>query len=60
MVKKYIDENLKHTLIKHLTKKRIHTSRQLLPTIVNTSSDFVSDNIDNFRELLPNYTTHFF
>ena len=35
-----MDENLKHTVINHLTKS--------------------VDNIDNFRELLLNYTTHFF
>ena len=34
---KYIHENLKHTVIKHLAKKlkSIHTFRQLLPTILN-------------------------
>ena len=37
MVKKYMHENLKHTVIKHtvIKIKRIHTFRQLLPTIAN-------------------------
>ena len=28
--------------------------------MVNTFSDFISNNIDNFRDLLPNGTIHFF
>ena len=38
MKKKYMDENLRHTVIKHLAKKNIkiiHTFTQLLPTIAN-------------------------
>ena len=53
-------ENLKYKVIKHLTvEKSIHSFRQLLLLIVNTFSDFISNNIDNFRELITNYTTHF-
>ena len=38
MVKKYMHENLKHTVIKNIWPKKqksIHTFRQLLPTIAN-------------------------
>ena len=59
MVTKYMHENLKHTVIKHLTRS-IHTFRHLLSTIVKTFSDFISNNIDNFQEFIPNDTTHFF
>ena len=45
-------ENLMHTVIKRFTKKykSINTFRHLLPTVVNTFSGFISNNID---------TTHF-
>ena len=61
MVKEYMHENLKHTVKKHLAKKKnsIRTFRQLLPTIENIFSDFISNNSDTFIELLPNNTTHF-
>ena len=35
MVKKYMHENVKHIVTKHLPKKSIHSFRQLLPTIAN-------------------------
>ena len=40
--------------------KKVFTFRQLLSTIVNTFSDFISNNIDNFSESQPNDTAHFF
>ena len=64
VVKKYMHENLKHT-VKNIwrfgqkNKKNIHIFRQLLPTIANTFSHFMSNNTDTFIELLPNNTTHF-
>ena len=33
---------------------------QSLPTIANTFTDFISNNIDHFREVMPNDTTLFF
>ena len=55
-------KTLKHTVIKHLTKKikKFYTFRRLLSTIINLFSDFESNNIDNFSELILNDTTHFF
>ena len=47
-------ENLKHT-IKNIwpkTKKVFTFLNNYLPTIVNTFSDFISNNIDIFIELL--------
>ena len=60
MVKKYMHENLGHTVRKHLAKKlkSIRTFRRLLPTTANTFSDFISNNTGTFIELLPN-TAHF-
>ena len=55
-------KTLNHTVIKHLTKKikKFYTFRRLLSTIINLFSDFESNNIDNFSELILNDTTHFF
>ena len=60
MVKKYMHENLEHTVRNHLAKKlkSIRTFRRLLPTTANTFSDFISNNAGTFIELLPN-TAHF-
>ena len=64
MVKKYMHENLKHTVIKHLTKKIKKYSHfqtiTLNNAIANIFSDFISNNTDNFRALLPNHTKHIF
>ena len=38
--------------------KKVFTFRQLLSTIINTFSDFISNKIDNFSESLPNDTAH--
>ena len=61
MVKKYMHENLKHTVIKYLVKKiKKYSHFQTIAT--NNSkyvSDFISNNTDSFMELLPNNTTHF-
>ena len=62
MVKKYMHENLKHIVKKHLANKynkSIPTFRQLLPTIAITCSHFISNNSDTFIELFPNNTTNF-
>ena len=40
--------------------QKIKKLRQLLPTIANTFKDFISNNIDHFREVIPNDTTPFF
>ena len=37
----------------------VHTFIQLLQTTGNNFSDFISNNINTFMELLPNNTTHF-
>ena len=50
MVKKYMHENPKHTVKNRSAKKSksIYTFRQLLPTIANTLSDFISKNTPLF------------
>ena len=40
--------------------KKVFTFRRLLSTAVNTFPDFISNNIDNFSESLPNDITYFF
>ena len=40
--------------------KKVFTLSDSYYQIVNSFSGFISSNIDNFRELLPNDTTHFF
>ena len=40
--------------------KKVFPFRQLLSTVVNAFSDFISNNIDNFSESLPNDTVHTF
>ena len=61
MVKTYMHENLKHTVIKHLAKK-IKTYSHFQTITTNNSkhvSDFISNSTDSFMGLLPNNTTHF-
>ena len=42
-------KNQMHKVKKHLVEKEIiHIFRQLLPTVANTFSDFISNNTDNF------------
>ena len=61
MVKKYMHENLKHTVTKHLNKKIKKYSHFQTITTNNRKhvSDFISNNTDTFMELLPKNTTHF-
>ena len=57
MVKKYMHENLKHTVIKQLLKKLKKYSQFQKITTNNRKrvSDFISsNNTDIFREFLPN------
>ena len=57
-------ENLKHKVIKHFNEKLIQIKKysnfQLLPITVNNFSDILSNNIDDFKVLLPNHTNYFF
>ena len=60
MVKKYMHENLKYTVIKHLVKKIMYSHFQTVTT--NNSkhvSDFITNNTDSLMELLSNNTTCF-
>ena len=61
MVKKYMYENLKHTVIKHVAKNIKKYSHFQTITTNNSKhvSDFISDNTDSFMELLPNNTNTF-
>ena len=53
-------ENLKHTVIKHLAKKLKKYSHFQTITTNHTKhvSDFISNNTETSRELLPNDTIH--
>ena len=55
MVKKHMHENLKDTVTKHLAKKIKKYSQFQTITANNRKhvSDFISNNIDTFMELLP-------
>ena len=59
--KKYLHEDLKHTVIKHLAKKIKKYSHFQIITTNNSKhvSDFISNNTVSFMELLPNNTTPF-
>ena len=61
MVKKYMHENLKHTVLKHLAKKIKKYSPFQAVTTNNSKyvSDFISSNTDTLMKLLPNNTTLF-
>ena len=56
MVKKDMYENLKHAVIKHLTKKFKKYSHFQTITTNNRKHvpDFISNNTNIFREFLPN------
>ena len=59
MVKKYIHENLQHTVKKHLSKKIKKYSHFQTITNDNSKHFFITNNTGTFVELLPNNTTHF-
>ena len=62
MIKKYMHENLRHTVIKHLAKKKKKNYSHFNSITTNNSKhvlDFISNNADTFMELFPNNTNTF-